>query len=222
MSSNVHGLNPRGKSVKNHAWDTWRKPDGASGKLWMRDDLPMSLPDARILLYEYDSRVFSGTHGLVFFGTPHEGGNLKDAKVKLGFTAAKIAQSLGLEPNESIVQALKPGSLFSDFLKEAFRHQLENYNIVSFWEKESTIVTKESATFGLPGHRENIIGLEAKHSNICRFDLEIEEDRDVYEFVKNNMLWVYEEALKEADMEQRLEALEMGKTVSHHQNCKSI
>ncbi|KAJ0119942.1 hypothetical protein J7T55_000792 [Diaporthe amygdali] len=274
----VHGLNPRGKSVKDHAWDTWRKPDGASGKLWMRDDLPTSLPDARILLYEYDSRVFSGTHalfrlyyddgwqtndtqdplrplilvahslggllvkqalvnahdnrhyayieqsvkGLVFFGTPHEGGNLKDAKVKLGFTAASIAQSLGLEPNESIVQALRPGSLFSDFLKEAFRHQLENYNIVSFWEKEGTIVTKESATFGLPGHRENIIGLEAKHSSICRFDLDIEQDRDVYEFVKNNMYWVYEEALKEAALEQKLEALEKGTPALSHQKVLEI
>jgi hypothetical protein len=56
----VHGLNPKGKDVKQHAWDTWRKPGGEDGKLWLRDNLPNALPDARVFLYEYDTRIFSG------------------------------------------------------------------------------------------------------------------------------------------------------------------
>ncbi len=58
---------------------------------------------------------------------------------KLGFIAAKIARGLGFDTNDSIVQALTPGSLFEDILKEAFRHQLEQYYIVSFWETQSQV-----------------------------------------------------------------------------------
>ncbi|KAI1197061.1 hypothetical protein F5X97DRAFT_334208 [Nemania serpens] len=267
----VHGLNPKGKSVKEHAWDTWRKPSGQQGRLWLRDDLPQSLPEARIFLYEFDSRIFANKHetfwdagnefldclrgkrrsdrcrplilvghslggllikqalvnahdnahysdiessvkGLVFFGTPHEGGNTQSAKVKLGFAAAKIAESLGFNSNDSIIQALTPGSLFGDFLRESFRHQLENYLIISFWEKKSTIVTKASATFGLPGHRENILGLEADHSNICKFNTNEQDDQDIYEsFVEHNFHWLYEEAMKDASFERRLKGLEFAR-----------
>ena len=47
----VHGLNPRGGA--SHAWDTWTKPAGPTGNLWLRDQLPDDLPNARIFLYEY-------------------------------------------------------------------------------------------------------------------------------------------------------------------------
>jgi hypothetical protein len=76
----------------------------------------------------------------VFFATPHEGGNRDSTKVSLGFTAARIAKRLGFKENDSIVQVLTPGSLFNDFLGESFRHQLENYLIVSFWEKQGTVL----------------------------------------------------------------------------------
>lgn len=48
--------------MKKHAWDTWRKPAGEEGRLWLKDDLPKSLPEARIFLYEYGSRIFSGKY----------------------------------------------------------------------------------------------------------------------------------------------------------------
>ncbi|KAF7173966.1 hypothetical protein CNMCM6106_008069 [Aspergillus hiratsukae] len=56
----VHGLNPRGKDMADHAWDTWRKPSGEKGRLWLRDDLPKALPESRIFLYEYDSTAVYG------------------------------------------------------------------------------------------------------------------------------------------------------------------
>ncbi|KAK0710048.1 hypothetical protein B0T26DRAFT_755171 [Lasiosphaeria miniovina] len=46
----VHGLNPKAKS--NHAWRTWTTN---SDRLWLRDDLPEAFPDARALIYQYDS-----------------------------------------------------------------------------------------------------------------------------------------------------------------------
>jgi hypothetical protein len=62
---------------------------------------------------------------LVFFGTPHEGGN--KSLVKLGAIAARVAGWLGFKPEDSIVEVLKEGSLFSDVFKQSFRYQLESY-----------------------------------------------------------------------------------------------
>ncbi|UPL03574.1 hypothetical protein LCI18_014508 [Fusarium solani-melongenae] len=53
----VHGLSPPNKSAETHAWDTWQTP---AGRLWLRDDLPKVLPEARIFLYAYDSTVVYG------------------------------------------------------------------------------------------------------------------------------------------------------------------
>jgi len=51
----VHGLNPPSKNDHDHAWDTWRKPSGPQGRLWLRNGLPQQLPESRIFLYEYNS-----------------------------------------------------------------------------------------------------------------------------------------------------------------------
>ena len=56
----VHGLNPFNNP--DHAFDTWRKPKGNDGKLWLRDYLPKDVPNARIFLYKYNSNpVFGAT-----------------------------------------------------------------------------------------------------------------------------------------------------------------
>ncbi|KAI9376511.1 hypothetical protein BJX61DRAFT_538748 [Aspergillus egyptiacus] len=47
----VHGLNPKNK--ERHAERTWE----LNGKLWLRDLLPTQLPQARILLFGYNSSV---------------------------------------------------------------------------------------------------------------------------------------------------------------------
>lgn len=57
----VPGLNPRSKSDEQHAWDTWRKPAGDNGQLWLRDDLPKKhTTQARIFLWVYNSTVVYG------------------------------------------------------------------------------------------------------------------------------------------------------------------
>jgi hypothetical protein len=183
-------LNPTSKNDANQAWDTWRTPAGAEGKLWLRDDLPMYAPKSRIFLYEYNATVIYGgnrntfigkanelleairierddvesrpiiflghrmgglliqpplinahnnpkyasikgaTTGLVF-ATPHEGGDRK--LVSLGGVAAKIATNLGFQKRGNVIEVLKTGSMFSDIMHEHWRHQLEEYNIISFW-----------------------------------------------------------------------------------------
>ncbi len=61
-------------------------------------------------------------------------------------------------------------------------------------EATSQIVSKHSATLGLPGHREVVIGLDADHRKICKFDLDTELDADIYQtFVEPNFQWLQRE-----------------------------
>jgi hypothetical protein len=68
----VHGLNPRRKNDRDHAWDTWRKPSGPQGRLWLRDDLPQHLLQPRIFLYEYNSTAVFGKDRDTFIGKASE------------------------------------------------------------------------------------------------------------------------------------------------------
>ena len=70
--------------------------------------------------------------GLAFFGTPHEGGD--ERLITLGEAAARIASALHVQPSNDLIETLKQGSLFSDLLAEQWRHHLESYQLVSFWE----------------------------------------------------------------------------------------
>ena len=81
--------------------------------------------------------------GLMFFGTPHKGGN--GTLVALGSLTARIATHLGFRERSDVVSALKDGSTFSDILQESFRHQLESYQIVSFYEKIGNVRSPESS-----------------------------------------------------------------------------
>ncbi|ORY66174.1 uncharacterized protein BCR38DRAFT_174270 [Pseudomassariella vexata] len=68
----VHGLNPRNKPDTDHAWDTWRKPSGPDGRLWLRADLPQSVPESRIFLYEYNATAVYGKDRDTFVGKASE------------------------------------------------------------------------------------------------------------------------------------------------------
>jgi hypothetical protein len=70
--------------------------------------------------------------GLVFFGTPHDGGD--KTLVALGSAAARVAVKLHVQSSSDIIETLKIGSLFSDILQEHWRQQLLSYQIISFWE----------------------------------------------------------------------------------------
>ena len=60
----IHGLNPGGKPLREHAFDTWRKPSGDGGFSWLEHDLPRHAPFARIFLHIYDSTLlYSSTKG---------------------------------------------------------------------------------------------------------------------------------------------------------------
>jgi hypothetical protein len=52
----VHGLNP--KSKISHAANTWT----ADNKFWLKDFLPLRIPNARVLLFSYNSKVTIGSN----------------------------------------------------------------------------------------------------------------------------------------------------------------
>ena len=71
--------------------------------------------------------------GLMFFGTPHAGPT-EDAKVKFGKICARVANKVVGDPKNDLMQALEKNVLFSEVLQENWRHHLESYRIVSFYE----------------------------------------------------------------------------------------
>ena len=67
-----------------------------------------------------DMPIYSATFGIVFFGTPHHGGN----KAGLGEIAASIVRTLSRKPSNSFMTALNGNSFFAeehhnDFLQRA-------------------------------------------------------------------------------------------------------
>lgn len=55
---------------------------------------------------------------------------------------------------------------------------------------------RESAVIGLPGDVENVVRLDADHSNMCRYDTREEADRDMYELVAFDLGRLYENAVQ--------------------------
>ncbi|KAI0849693.1 hypothetical protein F5Y00DRAFT_48651 [Daldinia vernicosa] len=131
------------------------------------------------------------TKGLVFFATPHYGGD--GTLVTLGDVVCKIAKSLGFWRGESVLETLKRKSIFSDIMQEQWRHQLEQYYIVSFWGAFDSVVPRLSARLNLPGDRETIVALDADHSRVCKFGLN-QTDNDNFKIVRSNIRELYEMA----------------------------
>ncbi|CZR59520.1 uncharacterized protein PAC_09412 [Phialocephala subalpina] len=138
--------------------------------------------------------IQSSTRGLMFFGTPHAGPG-SNPEVRLGMVCAKVARSLPGIQSTKLLETLERGSLFSDFLREAFRHQLEAYQIVSCYEGVGDIVPFDSAVMNLPGDRETQLRINADHRNMCRFDLSVPADLDNYRKVERNLQMLCVDAL---------------------------
>ncbi|MCJ1396455.1 hypothetical protein MMC18_009345 [Xylographa bjoerkii] len=140
--------------------------------------------------------IRNATYGIAFFGTPHKGSNF----AKLGNLAVSIIKSLLRQPSNSFMQALIKDSLFSNNLADDFRHCLEDYYVLSFFETLPTkmvgiIVDKKSATLGLPGLREKQIAMHADHAGVCRFD---SADDDNYKQVSFHIVQLVKNAAQDA------------------------
>ncbi|SLM40155.1 P-loop containing nucleoside triphosphate hydrolase [Lasallia pustulata] len=149
--------------------------------------------------------IREATYGIAFFGTPHQGGNF----AKLGDIAASIIRGVLRNPSSTFMEALKKDSLFSDTLVGDFRHQLEDYHVLSFFEtlpmgRLGLIVDQKSATLGLAGLRERQIPMDADHTGVCKFE---SAEGDDYEQVSFNLVRLVKSAVKSAAERARIASL---------------
>ncbi len=80
------------------------------------------------------NNIIQGTRGMVFFGTPHRGGN--------GASVVDIAcRAVGLftgEPASELLPVLCANSIFADTLSQQFHSISLPYRVVSFFEESKT------------------------------------------------------------------------------------
>ncbi|KAH8897884.1 hypothetical protein GQ53DRAFT_637651, partial [Thozetella sp. PMI_491] len=111
--------------------------------------------------------IIEGTCLLVFFATPHRGGN----HASFGDVVAKIVR---LGRYNDALDALKRNSNEAEKRFEQARHLFERCLVISFFEGEpygsmGIIVDKLSATLNLSGLQETQVAMPANHSTICKF-----------------------------------------------------
>jgi hypothetical protein len=129
-------------------------------------------------LNERYSVLRESTRALVFFGTPHRGGN----NVSLGKVAANIVVSVSGAANNNIMDYLAKNSLLSQQANEDFGYQVHNYRVVTFFERLPTklkgvgslgnhiramVVEEESAKLGCTD--EILIAVDSDHTNLNKF-----------------------------------------------------
>jgi hypothetical protein len=77
--------------------------------------------------------IVESTRLLVFFATPHQGGN----HASVGDVAAAIARGALRSSRNDLIEALKNSSNDSVRRSEQFRHLTEKFLVVSFFEGQS-------------------------------------------------------------------------------------
>lgn len=74
--------------------------------------------------------IWMSSFGIVFFATPHRGGN----GVPLGKIARSIVSKVLQDPNPHLLDVLERHSLYGNEVQQEFRDVLSNYSIISFYE----------------------------------------------------------------------------------------
>lgn len=115
--------------------------------------------------------IAEATKLLVFFATPHRGGNY----ASFGDIVASIVRAGTQKRNNGLLDALKKDSDAATIRFAQSRHIYERCNVVNFYEGRSyrifeLIVDKDSATLGLPGSREKQVPIHANHTSICKLE----------------------------------------------------
>ncbi|KAI1200124.1 hypothetical protein F5X97DRAFT_294153 [Nemania serpens] len=129
--------------------------------------------------------IWESTFGLVFFATPHQGGNHSG----FGDVLAGIARGVSRNLDNTFMAALSKNSTFLSTITDDFRQMLEDFQIISFYETRrlapfGIVVDSKSALLGLPGTRERQIPVDADHRGICKFASD-EDPR--YKLVEDNI-----------------------------------
>ena len=73
----------------------------------------------------------ASTHGLVFFATPHRGGE----GAGVAEAAANVCSAFTGQPKNKLLESLKSRSLINELSSDQFRHQLNDYEVLSLIER---------------------------------------------------------------------------------------
>jgi hypothetical protein len=76
------------------------------------------------------SSICEFTIGIVFFGTPHRGSD----KASYGKILENVASTVMHKPTSKLLSALQSNSDALARLTSDFRHQLPNYQVITFYE----------------------------------------------------------------------------------------
>ncbi|KAH8894406.1 hypothetical protein GQ53DRAFT_643154, partial [Thozetella sp. PMI_491] len=116
--------------------------------------------------------IVEATRLVVFFATPHQGGN----HVSVGAIVAELARVAFRNPPNDLLEALKKNSDAATKRFEQSRNLPDKFFIVNFFEcqslradRQQIIVDKKSATLNLPESHEKQVAIDADHSAICKF-----------------------------------------------------
>lgn len=74
--------------------------------------------------------IKASTYGLVFFATPHSGGN----RAGVADSAAKLCSALTGQAKNSLLETLEKASLLNEISKDQFRPQIGDYEVLTFVE----------------------------------------------------------------------------------------
>ncbi|KAL9105022.1 MAG: hypothetical protein Q9163_000119 [Psora crenata] len=135
-----------------------------------------ALTEARLNELKYGC-LKTSTYGLVFFATPHAGGN----RAGVANVAAKVCSVLTGEPSNSLLATLEKDSLLNEISSDQFAHQVNDYEILTFYETRMMsvkvhkrnlfpkitsmyVVDRNAAKLGF-----NPLPLDRNHSEICKF-----------------------------------------------------
>jgi len=168
-----------------------------------RTDVGQALTEARLSPTLEYRQIIQATYGLVFFATPHHGGNF----ASFGDIASKIVRKVLHNPDNTFIEVLRTDSFYSDEINENFNRLLGNFKVVSFFEGLQhngigVIVDRSSAVLNQPD--EERLGIEADHVNICRFAT---ADDDTYQQVEGNIVRLAGNAVANRNAHLRLNAL---------------
>lgn len=82
----------------------------------------------------------ASTYGLVFFATPHRGGE----GVGVAQAAANVCSAFTGQPRNKLLESLKNKSLITELSSDQFRHQLNDYEVLTLVERRKLPVKVHS------------------------------------------------------------------------------
>ncbi|KAF6228261.1 hypothetical protein HO133_007991 [Letharia lupina] len=120
--------------------------------------------------------IYVSTFGILFLGTPHDGGN----KAKLASTSRRMIGALVpskiLDTEGQLLDAVQEGSEVLQNITDMFVPLMKDFHIFFFWEQEKTnmgvtqdYVVEESSAAPILDSTERA-GLPGDHRNMCKFE----------------------------------------------------